>query len=372
LGLYINADILKLRRKTLMAIETRLTVDEAENKKATTALLGFVPRLTDLVNDSENLGLKHTAIECVDQIAEKYGKTDIETIKAASLIISGPAALSYPDEKIQVMSLLCLASVAEILQAQLVPLLPIALPSTLGHLENSVLENTENEKLHNAALAVLSAITHHVPWMITRQHLDTILQLCYKSAEVEFSDAADEGRLELLRFLPLKIDGKLLLEAISRNWVNAADAGTIVGCRGSVFQILCADMLQAMSENIKLLGDCIEKQPKSIIAKHSTLLGQILLKGFDLRRSQTLAGDAVFDQEDVQELEDDLNDVAIKMIYKLNDTTFRPMFVEIVEWVTKTLSKQDRIGRSSRVITLFIFLSKFFDTLKVSHPLCKN
>ena len=215
-----------------MAIETRLSVDEADNKRATTALLDFVPRLTTLISDSENLGLKHTAIQCVDQIAEKYGKPDIETIKAASMVISGPAALSYPDEKIQVMSLLCLASVAEILQAQLIPLLPTALPITLGHLEKSILEDSEDEKLHNAAMAVLSAVTHHVPWMITGQYLDTILQLCHRSAEVDFSEAADEGRLELLRLLPPSIDGKLLLQAMSRNWDDAASAGTLVSCKG--------------------------------------------------------------------------------------------------------------------------------------------
>ena len=127
-------------------------------------------------------------------------------------------------------------------------------------------------------------------------------------------------------------------------------------------------MLQAMSENIKLLSDCVEKHPKSVIAKHSTLLGEILLKGFDLRRSHALAEDATFDKKDIQELEDDLNGVAIQIIYKLNDSTFRPMFVKIVEWASQTLPKKDQIGRSSRATTLFTFLSRFFNTLKVRYP----
>ena len=63
-------------------------------------------------------------------------------------------------------------------------------------------------------------------------------------------------------------------------------------------------------------------------------------------------------------VETDVNEVAIKMIYKFNDSTFRPIFANIVEWASSSLPKKDHQGRILRLQSVYGFMAVFFDNLK--------
>lgn len=114
-----------------------------------------------------------------------------------------------------------------------------------------------------------------------------------------------------------------------------------------------------------MLGLAIDKHAKSGITKNVTLLSNILTKVFDLRREEFAKGGV--DEEALQKLEAveaSVNDKALKMIYKLNDAAFRPVFVQLVEWSTSGLAKSDRTGRALRQYSLYGFLQTFFGSLK--------
>ena len=53
----------------------------------------------------------------------------------------------------------------------------------------------------------------------------------------------------------------------------------------------------------------------------------------------------------------------IVMIYKINDTVFRPIFTRFLEWSTSSTLK-DQKSKIHRQITIWTFLLKFFGTLK--------
>lgn len=54
----------------------------------------------------------------------------------------------------------------------------------------------------------------------------------------------------------------------------------------------------------------------------------------------------------------------MKLIYKLNDATFRPVFAQLMEWSATGPSQQDKTGRVLRQQSLFAFLAAFFSSLK--------
>ena len=110
----------------------------------------------------------------------------------------------------------------------------------------------------------------------------------------------------------------------------------------------------------------IDRYPKSMIVQHSETLGGLFLKMFDLRRIQLspLIGYS-YDIAEIGVVEDTINESAISMIYKLNDTTFRPMFSRMLEWTTFLTSKKDMKATIHRQTTWYTFLLKFFGTLKV-------
>lgn len=113
------------------------------------------------------------------------------------------------------------------------------------------------------------------------------------------------------------------------------------------------------------MGVAIDRHPKSAITKNATLLSSILLKTFDVRRRVHVAGDkgeTLLRQ--VVKVETSVNDKALKMIYKLNDAAFRPIFVQVIEWTTSGLPKSDTMGRSLRQYSVYGFVQSFFGQLK--------
>lgn len=120
-----------------------------------------------------------------------------------------------------------------------------------------------------------------------------------------------------------------------------------------------------MAEYLDTLGVAIDKHPKSSIGKNSSVLASILMKGLDLRRQVHASGDVSPQAlKRVGDIESSINDKALKMIYKLNDASFRPIFTQIVEWTGTGLAKKDATGRALRQYSVYSFFHSFFDNLK--------
>jgi U3 small nucleolar RNA-associated protein 10 len=112
------------------------------------------------------------------------------------------------------------------------------------------------------------------------------------------------------------------------------------------------------------LSIAIDTHPKSVVTKHSPILSSIFLNAFDLRMQRSLSPDDDLPIESINEIEDAVNSVAIKMIYKFNDSTFRPIFSKLIEWASSGLPKKEKTGRILRLQSVYSFLTVFFDNLK--------
>jgi U3 small nucleolar RNA-associated protein 10 len=100
------------------------------------------------------------------------------------------------------------------------------------------------------------------------------------------------------------------------------------------------------------------------VTKYSPILAKIFQNAFDLRRQWTVVADEGLDSDFMAEIESQVNEVAIKMIYKFNDATFRPIFSNLVEWASTSLPKKDEVGRNLRLHSIYGFMAVFFDNLK--------
>jgi U3 small nucleolar RNA-associated protein 10 len=123
-------------------------------------------------------------------------------------------------------------------------------------------------------------------------------------------------------------------------------------------------VVQALREYLEVLSIAIEKHPKTVVTKHSSVLANIFRNAFDLRRRWTIAANDRFTPYAMSEVEAEVNEVAIKMIYKFNDSTFRPIFANMVEWASSSLPKKDKQGRVLRLQSVYAFMAVFFDNLK--------
>ncbi|KAH1668512.1 snoRNA-binding rRNA-processing protein utp10 [Aspergillus fumigatus] len=336
----------ELRRKVLRLLEGRLRQNPERDSASQIRVLDFLPTLVDIIRNSTDILLKHAAVACIDRIAEKYGKKDPSRVIGAAQVVASEACIGQTDDRIRIMGVLCLASMAETLGQVMIPALPEALSRSLALLELSLEEGKENSRLHDAVFSLFSALFVHIPYMISGPHLDKILLLSFKSANAE--ECEDDSRQEALKMMARKVDMAATLGAVDRNWQYAVQAGPV-----------------ATKETLEVVSLAVEKHPKSATGKNIGVLSSILFKAFDLRREQlALGANATFDAADVDETEDALNDVTIKMIYKLNDTTFRPIFTKMLDWATSGLPKKDTQGSLARLTAFYKFLQVFFGTLQ--------
>ncbi|KAH8703156.1 putative SSU processome component Utp10 [Talaromyces proteolyticus] len=340
-----SADV---RRKVLRLLENRLRQPAERDGSSQNRVLDFIAFLVDIVKSSDDILLKHAAVACIDRIAEKYGRKDTEKVIPAAMVIASDACLGQTDNRIRVMGLLCLASMADVLGEAVIPTLPETLKRSFSLLEASMDSETVNEPLHNAVFSLLSALLVQVPYMFSSKNLDTILQLSFKSAKLELSSEGDDARRDTLKLIAKKVDEKESFGAVERNWSVATASGSM-----------------ATKEALDIVTVAIDKHPKSDTVKNVGTLTKLLHKAFDLRREQTSTPeDSQFEETELEAVEGIVNNVAIKMIYKLNDTVFRPLFIDLVEWATNGLPKSDAEGQVLRLTSFYKFLQTFFGTLK--------
>ncbi|KAI0180019.1 hypothetical protein GGR52DRAFT_529399 [Hypoxylon sp. FL1284] len=336
-----------LRRKVLRAVEVRIDEESQADVHSRTALLAFLPHLTAIIRVSDDTAYKHVAVGCVDKISEKYGKKDPELVTAAASTIAGDQCLGQDDDKLRTMALLCLASLVDVLQDGVVPVLPSAIPKALSYIGESMTSEAPRLEVHNAGYAFMAALAHHLPYMLSGSYLGQLLAVSSTSSKSGLGNEANDARLQCLQLLAKQIDAKELFSALEQNWATASASGPI-----------------ATLEHVNILGIAIDKHSKADISKNVSALSAIFLQCLDLRRmvhSRPDAGEDFLRQ--LSRIEEVVDNVALKMIYKLNDAAFRPIFAQLMEWAV-AFPKKDMTGRNLRLLSVYGFLLMFFDSLK--------
>ncbi|KAK2861375.1 snoRNA-binding rRNA-processing protein utp10 [Arthroderma sp. PD_2] len=337
-----------LRRKVLRLLENRLEHSNDRDTASQSKALSFLSVLVGIVETSPDVLLKHAAVACMEKISEKYGKKDSEKVVEAAVVVAGDKCMGQADNRIRIMGSLCLASMTEVIADAIIPILPVALPRSLDLLQSSMVTGARNPELHDAVYSLLSALLVHIPYMISPGDLDRVLQLSSNSAQASLSQDCDDNRQEALQLLAKRVDAKEVYNAVGRNWDFSVSKGP-----------------RAAKETLQIVRLSIEKHPKSDTIKYVPALSNLLWKVFDFRRVQCkLPASDRFEGQQIDDIESCINDLTIKMIYKLNDTIFRPFFAQLTEWATEDLDKTDLSGKQARLTTFYRFLETFFGTLK--------
>lgn len=218
---------LGLRQKVLRALEVRVEAESNSDAASRNALLAFLPQLTAAIRESSDIRYKHTAVTCVDRIAEKYGKKDLEVVVGAAATIAGEHCLGQSEKRLRVMALLCLTSLVDVLQDAIIPVLPVAIPQAVAYLGTSLDSGELDEGLHSASYGFISALAEHLPYMLST-YLDKILAVSNLSAESGLETEANESRTGCLELLAKQLEAKELFAALERNWDHAFGAGFTV------------------------------------------------------------------------------------------------------------------------------------------------
>ena len=186
-----NADS-QVQVAAIKSVEIRAGSVIQNDHQSVSALLEFLPRVDAVLMRSQVMDVKIIAVSCIDRIIERFGKKDVSAVAAVSQTVAGPQALASADDRIRILSLLCLTSIVDVLEDEAIALLPTILPKSFQYLESAIAQ--ENTGLHNAVYTLLSNIVERLGFMFSREYLVPVLKLSQRSAAAALDDACDESR----------------------------------------------------------------------------------------------------------------------------------------------------------------------------------
>lgn len=219
---------LQIRQQILRSFRRRLKDKDLDLKASQAACLAFLPHLASVITESSDVSLQHTAVGCIDRITELFGKKDVTAIMSSAKIIAGDECLGASESSLRTISMLCLATMVEVLSDGFISILPLALPKATDSLATSFGQDTEDGAVHNAVYSFLGGLILYVPWMITGPDLELILKLSFESAKAEMGEECDQSRRETLRLIPKTMEAKECLAALDKTWAVAMSGGPLV------------------------------------------------------------------------------------------------------------------------------------------------
>ena len=324
----------------IKSVQVRAASVVQNDRHSVHALVSFLPSVENILQQSKSLDAKIISVSCIDSIVERFGKKDASAVAAVAQTIAGPQSLSHSDDRVRVLSILCLTSIVDVLEDEFISLLPSVLPIAFDYLSRAIDE--ENVGLHNAVYTLISDIVERLGYMFSREYLDTALRLSHRSAASDLEDACDESRRAFYQSVSEHLGAQEIFAAIQSTWSHAVSQG-----------------FDASLEHLELLRSTVDVQTKAKLIKSSSTLFNLILSSFNLRTAVGSQKEADYDDEEVEQLENTLVESVVAMVLKLNDATFRPFFVQLVD--------QEGVvsAQPERAITFYRFLAAFFDKFKV-------
>ncbi|KAI4715762.1 hypothetical protein E4T48_08045 [Aureobasidium sp. EXF-10727] len=336
-----------LRLMVLRSLEKRGREAKLADATAASAMLSVLPSVTGIIGQEASIELVHSAVTCIDVISEKFGKKDTEKVMSAARVVASKHAFGSQNDELRIISLLCLATMVEVLRDDLVDILPQILTTSYAYFDYATKTESGNARLHNAVYSFLTNVIEYISWMFSAETLDKALLLTQQSA---CSGAIDiqtsSSRPQFTSLLSQKLDARTILAALERTFDNAVTLGH-----------------QACREVLTTLHTVIKTHPKSALIKNASILFSILNKSFDLRRLLSQQPTSP-ESDQLAAMEAQRDELALDAIMRLNDTTFRPFFTRLVSWAGEGLPKKEQAGRVLRLISVYGFLARFFETLK--------
>jgi len=335
-----------VRKVVVNAVADKVQGFKQISNEGSTALLSFLPTLDKMLDQVYHYDEKKSVIECCIRITEKVGKKDPSALVAVVSRVAGPHCLGSGHLPMQMQSLLAVALLVRIIKEELLPLIPSLLTKSFDLLQKDLVNDDGNLELHEAIFTVINAIGHTVPFALAGDFLDQGLRLAQRS-----SAQLDEpviARSAFYEAIATRVNATEAFSAIERNfyWVEKdQDFDSIV-------------------EYYKLAKSAVMTHTKSEVLKNSSTLFKFIKEALGLRAVKIAEGSgSVLTASDIEELELLIIDITLSVVMKMNDATFRPFFIQLVDWASFK-QKKPSAAQVAKATTLFHLLQALLHRLR--------
>lgn len=320
---------------SLQLIKTKFDLELSTDEDAQQAAVESMALLNDLLKD-DNISseLIQPALEDMEMVARKFGHVTVNNNDSGKLLLSllDTAVLylanSEDDAEVFVSAVATVNSISLILGAKMIGHFGRIMPVVFKRFEED-----SNEMVQLASLGLFGGLIRRIPSFMTSS-LSQIMKLIFKAT------VNVDPRQRLLETIVQVMDSKAAIESLTTTWSTAVAAG-----------------FDAVTLHLDTLDLVVDESSKKDIAAQSSKLVNFLLQAFETRAN------GGYSQNDTNRVESKFIASGLKIVMKLNDKAFRPLFIRMVRWAVDGENSNTNDKRS-RLVVFFKFLVKVLGSLK--------
>jgi U3 small nucleolar RNA-associated protein 10 len=335
----------EIRQQVFRSLEKRAGLAKRGDASMQQVFIDVLPNCIWFITEAQSEQTRHAAIACIDQIAEKFGKTDKEAVLEAAQHISGKAALQSDSNDLRVISTLCLATMVEVLEEEFLPIAPTALNKTLEYLQQMTTKGTVDPSLFNAIFALLENLLDHTELVLSGKYLDTVLALSCRS--LAFGEAQAAVVQQFCDRAAKKLAPSYCLATLVNTWAAAVDFG-----------------FPSLQLLVGMLQRLVKHHSKSNVTENIEPIFTLLQSSFDIRSLHEASDSSTEDEDDLAQMDVLVNSAAMSVVLKLNDATFRPFYNSLIEWAMTPTLRKHRARTVARCTSVYSFTFTLFEQLK--------
>lgn len=259
-------------------------------------------------NISKHPQVSSAIFDSLDILITKFSSGELGKEKASQLLaildtVSGPLGLLNEDLSCYIGAVACANSICNALGARAIGKFPKIIPPVCKRFEAALAESSEsNDMIQLASFALFGGLIKRMPtFMVT--YLSQILSFVFSSS------INGAQRQRLLSIIIESMKSNEIIDALSKTWAFARNSG-----------------VDSMVLYLDTVDSVVEVSSKKEVTSSSNTLISIVLDIFELRK-QDIVGVNVTNR-----IESKAVSSALAVIMKLNDKTFRPLFIRMSKW----------------------------------------
>lgn len=340
-NILLVSDNEKTRQHSVALLRSKFELEsstEPESQAAAHAAFGI---LVELVSQDAPKAIFQQCSSSLEIIVLKYGTQfeSKELLKLLGVLVTDKGLLNS-DVDVLVSSVSVISSIYSILGAVAIGFFGKVIPVLFSKFEKSLpaqgeLPDESSELLQLATFGLVAGLIKRIPAFMTSS-LVNIFKLMFLST-VQVST-----RQTLIQAIASGMDAKAVLGALTETWTFAVNSGW-----------------DSIALHLDTVDNVVSVSERKIVSSQSANLVSFLLKSFEVRGMTTM-----YDQNVIHRIESRTIKTGIQIVMKLNDKTFRPLFVRMVRWAIDGEGCSATLTEVSRKTVFFKYLSKLFGSLK--------
>ncbi|KAK9479276.1 hypothetical protein V1514DRAFT_328929 [Lipomyces japonicus] len=343
-----NRDNVVIVKRSFIVLRSKFETDaKPTDVIAKNSAVKILPIVGKAVVDfsQTNSEIAKLGLQSIDTLAIKFGVVEPDAFSSDIIELAlGDSGIQSKDNEIVVAGLVTLSTLTTALGARLLAFLPRLVPAVLDILDSTI--QSGNELSAIAVFTLIDSLIKRIPNFMN-SYLVKIFGLVFASVttnktETAFEDATSvaDARAVVLDNIVNKIQTKPLLAALISSWDD-------VTANWDYEQIKLY---------IKTVASAIERGTRKAIMTDASKLFDFLLVAFN---SRNVSNDLTV----IDDVENDVIEIGIQIVLKLNDKVFRPLFVKVAKWAADD-AVENGLQRRNRTFVLFKFSEKLFKSLK--------